>query len=225
MMLPDMRRPWRSRLTLPLADRIERNLAIRLDLGESIARVHGLFDFCRSFGQMDGHRAWRRCGGCVGIVASASVNAIALSKASALIVMFVRLLRPGRVTRTLSRGTKVAVPISDTCANQTALEPPSIAPECRSWSLCKLYRSWDSRKLRTHGDAKILTHPHFAVEPLKSEIDGTGTPEQRSGKLQRVQSESGVNGAGIRNILPAIHPPMDPRGARQADDEAYSWCD
>src|SRR5580704_1728478 len=106
MMLPDMRRPWRSRLTLPLADRIERNLAIRLDLGESIARVHGLL--CRSFVQMDGHRAWRRCGGCVGIVASASVNAIALLKASALIVMFVRLLRPGRVTRTLSRGTKVA---------------------------------------------------------------------------------------------------------------------
>lgn len=37
-----------------------------------------------------------------------------------------------------------------------------------------------------------------------------------------MQSEAGVTGARVSNILPAIHPPMDSRRAWYGDDEVYA---
>src|SRR5690348_17768991 len=69
---------------------------------------------------------------------------------------------------------------------------------------------------------KILTHPHFAVEPLKGKIDGVGAAYRCGVKVQDMQSEIRVTGARVRNILPAVQPPMDSRRAWYRDDEVYS---
>lgn len=81
-----------------------------------------------------------------------------------------------------------------------------------------------SARLRTYDDTKILTHPHFAVEPLKGKIDGAGAAYRCRVKVQDMQSEARVTGARVRNILPAVRPPMDSRRAWYGDDEVYSRC-
>ena len=70
---------------------------------------------------------------------------------------------------------------------------------------------WAIIALRRYDDTKILTHPHFAVEPLKGKIDGVGAAYRCSVKVQDMQSEARVTGACVRNILPTVHPPMDSR--------------